>query len=155
MLKLAKTGSETVYISSTLRSSQDGVSSLIVFVHCVDRRGIRQFFDNVSEHSERLAAGKLPAKWHMPSRIEEDIGKERTKMDELQAELRKLELQTSHIQHLIDHGYGGEDEMGDEDDEMGDEVDETQIRDEDDGMRDVEDSNSDILDVGNLPLGVE
>ena len=75
----------------------------------------------------------------MPSRIEEDIGKERTKMDELQAELRGLELQTSHIQHLIDHGYGGEDEMRDEDDEP----------------RDVDDSDSDILDVDNLPSGVD
>ena len=34
-------------------------------------------------------------------------------MDELQAELRKSELQASHIQHLIDHGP---DEMGDEED---------------------------------------
>ena len=34
-------------------------------------------------------------------------------MDELQAELRKLELQASHIQHLIDHGPH---EMGDVED---------------------------------------
>ena len=34
-------------------------------------------------------------------------------MDELQAELRKLGLQASHIQHLIDHGP---DEMGNEED---------------------------------------
>ena len=79
----------------------------------------------MNKHSKRLAAGKLPAKCHMPSRIEEDIGKERTKVDELQVELHELELQASHTQHLINHGYGGEDEIGDEDDEMCDEEDET------------------------------
>ena len=73
---------------------------------------------------------------------------------ELQAELRELELQASHIQHLIDHGYGGEDKMGDEDDEMGDEEDETRMGGEDDEMRGVEDSDSDIFDVGNLLLGL-
>ena len=46
----------------------------------------------------------------------EDIGKERTKLDELQAELRKLKLQASHIQHLIDHGPESDDEMGYEED---------------------------------------
>ena len=90
----------------------------------------------------------------MPSRIEEDVGKERTKMGELQAELRELELQASHIQYLIDHGYGGESEMGDEDDEIGDEEDEARMGGEDDEMRGVEDSDSDTFDVGNLPLGV-
>ena len=40
----------------------------------------------------------------VPSRIEGDISKERTKLDELRAELRKLELQASRIQ----------DEMGDD-----------------------------------------
>ena len=100
-------------------------------------------------------ASKLPAKWHMLSRIEEDVGKERTKMGGLQAELRELELQASHIQHLIDHGHGGKDEMGDEDDEIGDEEDEARMGGEDDEMRGVEDSDSDILDVGNLPFGVE
>ena len=68
----------------------------------------------VARHSERLAAGKLPAKRHMPSR-NEDIGKERTKLDELQAELRKLELKARHIQHLITYGPGSDDEMGDVD----------------------------------------
>ena len=70
----------------------------------------------------------------MPSLIEEDIGKECTNLDESQAELRKLELQASHIQHLIDHGsedeIGGSNAHGDSDDE--------------------EDSDSDILDVDNL-----
>ena len=65
----------------------------------------------------------------MPSLNEEDIGKKRTKLDDLQAELRKLELKARHIQHLIDHGPGSDDKMGDEDD-------------------------SDILDIGsNLSLG--
>ena len=66
---------------------------------------ITELVTKLNKHSERLAAGKLPAKWHMPSRIEGDIGKERTKLDELRAELRKLELQASRIQ----------DEMGDDD----------------------------------------
>ena len=35
----------------------------------------------LNKHSERHAVGKLPAKWHMPLRIEGDIGKERTKLD--------------------------------------------------------------------------
>ena len=48
----------------------------------------------------------------MPSRIEGDMGKERTKLDELQAELCKPEPQASHIQHLIDHGPGSDDETG-------------------------------------------
>ena len=48
-----------------------------------------------SKHSERLATGKLPAKWHTPSQIEEDISKERAKLKELQAELCKLELLAS------------------------------------------------------------
>ena len=58
----------------------------------------------LNKHSERHAVGKLPSKWHMPLRIEGDIGKERTKLDELRAELCKLELQASCIQ----------DEMGDD-----------------------------------------
>ena len=66
----------------------------------------------------------------MPSRIEGDMSKEHTKLDALQAELRKLELQASYIQHSIDHGPGSEDEMADDVDE-----------------------GSDILDVGNLSLG--
>ena len=82
-----------------------------------------------NKHSERLAAGKPPAKWHMPSRIEGGMDKERTKLDELQAELRKLELQANHIQHLIDHGPGSEHELG------------------------GEEQGSDILDVDNLSLG--
>ena len=54
----------------------------------------------------------------------------------MQAELSKLELQASHIQHLIDYGHGclSEDEMGGEVDNDGGE-------------------DSDILDVGNLSLG--
>ena len=50
----------------------------------------------------------------MPSRIEGDMGKEHSKLDELQAELRKLEIQASHIQHSIDYEPGNEDEMCDE-----------------------------------------
>ena len=115
---------------------------------------ITELVSKLNKHSERFVAGKLPAKWHMPSRIEEDVGKERTKMGGLQAKLRELELQASHIQHLIYHWYGGEDEMGDEDDEIGDEEDEARMGGEDDEMRSVEDSDSDILDVGNLPLGL-
>ena len=65
---------------------------------------IAELVAKLNKHSERHAAGKLPAEWHMPSRIEGDIGKERTKLDELRAELRKLELQASRIQ----------DEMGDD-----------------------------------------
>ena len=42
------------------------------------------------------------------------MGKERTKLDELQAELCKHEPQASHIQHLIDHGPDSGDELGDE-----------------------------------------
>ena len=67
----------------------------------------------------------------MPSRIEGDMGKERTKLDELQAELRKLELQASHIRHSIEHGSGSEDELG------------------------YEEEGSDILDVDNSSLGQE
>ena len=92
---------------------------------------ITELVANFNKHSERLASGKLPAKWHMPSRIGGDMGKERTKLDELQAELRKLELQASHIRHSIDHGPGSEDELGDEEE------------------------GSDILDVDNLFLGVK
>lgn len=54
------------------------------------------------------AAGKLPAEWHTPSQIEEDIGKARTKLDELQAELRKLGLQASEGNGEM----GGNDEVG-------------------------------------------
>ena len=57
------------------------------------------------------------------------MGIERTKLDELQAELRKLELQASHIRHSIDHGPVSEDELGDEEE------------------------GSDILAVDNLSLG--
>ena len=86
--------------------------------------------DPVAEfkHSERLAAAKIPTKWHMPSRIERDMGKGRTKLDESQAELHRLELQASHTQHSFDHGPGSEGEMCDEE-------------------------GSNILDVGNLSLG--
>ena len=66
----------------------------------------------------------------MPSRIERDMGKKYSKLDELQAELHKLELQASHIQRSIDHGPGSEDELGDE-----------------------EHSDTSNLDVGNLSLG--
>ena len=88
---------------------------------------ITELVAKFNKHSERLALGKLPAKWHMPSRIEGDMGKERTMLDELQAELRKHDLQASHIQHSIDHGPESENELGDE--------------------------GSDILDVDNLSLG--
>ena len=91
---------------------------------------IAELVAKYNKHSERLAVGKLPAKWHMPSRIEGDMGKEHSKLDELQAELRKLEIQASHIQHSIDHGPGSEDELGDE-----------------------EGSDTSNLDVGNLSLG--
>lgn len=85
----------------------------------------------LTKNSERLAAGKLPANWHMPLRITGDIGKQRTKLKESQAELRKLELHVSQIQHLIDHGS---------EDEMGSNVDDNE-------------EDSDILSVGNLSLG--
>ena len=91
---------------------------------------ITELATKLNKHSERLATSHLPTKWHMPSRIEEDISKEHTKLDELQAELRKLELQASSIQDLIDHSPGSEDEVGDED---------------------FEDPG--ILDVSNLSLG--
>ena len=57
-------------------------------------------------------------------------------MDESQAELCKLELQASHIQRLIDHDHGSEDE-------------------EDEGEDEEEDEEADtsILDVGALSLG--
>ena len=48
----------------------------------------------------------LSAKWHTPSRIGEDIGEERTKLNELQAELRELELQASSIQQDLPVGVG-------------------------------------------------
>ena len=54
---------------------------------------ISELVTKLNKHSGRLAEGKLPAKWHTPSRIEEDIGKERAKLVESQAELHKLELQ--------------------------------------------------------------
>ena len=74
----------------------------------------------------------------MPSQIEEDIGKEHTKLDELQTEPHNLELQANHMQHSIDHGLGhrGEDEVG------------GNVDDDNDNEED-----SDILDVGNLSLG--
>ena len=87
----------------------------------------------LNKHSERLASGKLPAKWHLPSRIEEDIGQERTKLGESQAELHKLVLQASHIQHSINHGSASEDERGSR-------------------YSEGEDSEG-VLDVGNLSLG--
>ena len=62
-------------------------------------------------------------------------------MDESQAELRELEPQASHIQHLIDHGSGS-----DSDDEMGGSVD-------NDG-EDSEDLDDRILDVGNCLWGL-
>ena len=62
-----------------------------------------------------------------------DVGKERTKLDESQAELRKLELQASHIQSLIDHGSEGE---------MGGNA--------DDDLDEEEDPDWGVLDVGNL-----
>ena len=46
---------------------------------------VAELVAKLSKQSERLATGKLPAKWHTPSQIEEDIGKERAKLKELQA----------------------------------------------------------------------
>ena len=74
-------------------------------------------FAKLNKDSERLAAGKPPAMWHIPLRIEGDIGEERTKLDEFQIELRKLELQASHTQRLINHGPGSDDVLGDEPEE--------------------------------------
>ena len=96
---------------------------------------VLELVTKLNKHSEKLAAGKLPTKWHMPLRIEGDIGKERTKLDESQAELHKLELQATHIQHLIDHGSG---------DEMGSNA---------DGDSGEEEGSGSDLDVGNLSLG--
>ena len=59
----------------------------------------------------------MPLASFLPSGIchrELDIGKEHTKLDELQAELRKPELRASRIQYPTDHEPGSEDEMGDE-----------------------------------------
>ena len=53
---------------------------------------IAELVAKLNKHSERHAAGRLPAKWHMPSRIGGGIGKGRTNLGELRAELRKLEL---------------------------------------------------------------
>ena len=61
-------------------------------------------------------------------------------MDESQAELRELEPQASHIQHLIDHGSGS-----DSGDEMGGNV--------DNDDEDSEDLDDRISDVGNCLLG--
>ena len=58
---------------------------------------ITELVAKLNKHSGRLTAGKFPAKWHMPSRIEEDIGKERNNLDEFQAEPHELGLQASHI----------------------------------------------------------
>ena len=58
---------------------------------------IKELIAMLNKHSERLATGKLSAEWHSPSRIEEDTGKERTKLDELQAEAHELEPQASRI----------------------------------------------------------
>ena len=44
---------------------------------------IAELVAKLNKHSERLVAGKLPAKWHTPSRIEEDVGEESTRLDEL------------------------------------------------------------------------
>ena len=91
---------------------------------------ITELAAKLNKNSERLAAGQLPAKWNMPLRIAGDIGKQRTKLKESQAELCKLELRISQIQNLVDHR--SEDEIG--------------------GNVDNEE-DSDILSVGNLSLG--
>lgn len=88
----------------------------------------------VAKHSKGLAVGKLSAKWHTPSQIEEDIGKERVKLDGLQAELRKLELQVGEDIGEI----GGNEEIGSSD-EMGG----------------IDKEDSDVLDVGNWGEEVE
>ena len=76
---------------------------------------VAELVAKLSKHSERLATGKLPAKWHTPSQIEEDIGRERAKLDELKAELRKLGLQAGE-----DTGeMGSNEEMGSSDEWQG------------------------------------
>ena len=79
----------------------------------------------LNKQSERLAAGKLPAKWHMLRESKGILTK--SVPNWMNCKLGSAGL--SHIQHLIDHKPGCDDEMGDEED-------------------------SDILDVGsNLSLG--
>ena len=58
-------------------------------------RKVTELVAKLSKHSQRLATGKRPTKWRTPSQIEEDIGKVRAKLNELQSELCKLELQAS------------------------------------------------------------
>ena len=113
---LANTNEKIKRMQGKVKKLEEKISELVTTLH---------------KHSERLAEGKLPARWHTPSRIEEDIGKERAKLVESQAELRKLELQASHIQHLIDPGSEEEEEEEEEEEDLG----------------------SDILDMGNLSLG--
>ena len=55
-------------------------------------------------------------------------------MDELQAELRKLELQASHIQHPTDRGHRSGGKI-------------------DGNVGDDNEEDSDILDVGDLSVG--
>ena len=110
---------------------------------------IRELVAKLNKHSERLAAGKPPAKWHTPSQIEEDIGKERAKLVELQAELCKLKLQASEDSGSSRMGSDSDDEMGGDDDpEMGG-GDVMGGNDEMGGNGE----DPDILDVGNWSLG--
>ena len=60
----------------------------------------------------RELVSKLPAKRHTPPQTEEDIGKERAKLDKLQAELCKLGLQANEGGSKM----GTDDKMGSDDD---------------------------------------
>ena len=67
------------------------------------------------------------------SALEGGVGKEHSKLDELQAKQYELRLQASNIQHLINHG--SEDKM------------------DSNGEDDEEDDAEGILCIGNLSLG--
>ena len=93
---------------------------MIKYIQCKVKKlegKISGLVTKLNKHSERLAIGNLPAKWNLPLQIEEDIGKERTKLHELQAELCEIKLQASNIQHLSDDGSEGEMDSNVEDDE--------------------------------------
>ena len=111
---------------------------------------IRELVAKLNKHSERLAVGKLPTKWHTPSQIEEDIGKERAKLAELQAELCKLKLQASE-----DSGATGSKISSNSDDEMGDdpEMGGGDVMGMNDEMGGNGEEDPDILDSGNWSLG--
>ena len=58
---------------------------------------VRALALGIAKLNKHSATGKLPVQRHTPSRIEEDIGKGRTKLGELQAEPREHESQASGI----------------------------------------------------------